>query len=65
MPIFFLQFRGASATMEEEVFIAPFSFPSSIQRLYYRFMKPIQLTKKDLESEDRCQELYKQVKIHY
>ena len=45
----------------DELFIAPITVPSSVQRLYYRFMKPISTSKQDLDSEERCDELYAQV----
>jgi hypothetical protein len=58
-----LMCRGASATVPEEEFIAPFSIPTSIPRFYFAFRKPIQLKREDLKTEGRCDELYNQVKL--
>lgn len=57
--------RGASATVPEEEFIAPFSIPTSIPRFYFAFRKPIQLKREDLKIEGRCDELYNQVKLTF
>jgi len=57
--------RGASATVPEEEFIAPFSIPTSIPRFYFAFRKPIQLKREDLEIEGRCDELYNQVRLTF
>ena len=57
--------RGASATVPEEDFIAPFSIPTSIPRFYFAFRKPIQLKKEDLDTEGRCDELYNQVRLSF
>ena len=46
---------------EEEVLLAPISVPTSVPRFYYRFMQPVQLSPSDLDSEYRCQQLYRQV----
>ena len=54
--------RGvASATVGVEEFIAPFSVPTYIPRFYYLFQKPIHLSKEDLDTEGRCQEVYNEV----
>lgn len=46
---------------EAESMIVPLSIPTAVPRYYYRFMQPIQLSPSDLDSEERCQDLYKQV----
>lgn len=46
----------------DELFISPVTAPTSIQRLYYRFMKPIKVTKDDRDAE-RCDELYRQARF--
>ena len=53
--------RGSSATIPDELFIAPFSIPTSIPRFYFVFQKPIETSPGDLKSEGRCQQLYGQV----
>ena len=53
--------RGSSATIPDELFIAPFSIPTSIPRFYFVFQKPIETSPADLKSEGRCNQLYGQV----
>ena len=54
--------RGVSALeAQEETMVMPLSVPTSVPRFYYRFMKPIQLSPRDLNNDRRCQQLYQEV----
>ncbi|KAK9908919.1 hypothetical protein WJX75_004666 [Coccomyxa subellipsoidea] len=55
--------RGVSEDKAlEDLFIAPFAVPRAPQRFYYKFGKPIETSRADLDDPARVNRLYRQVK---
>ncbi|KAK9838483.1 hypothetical protein WJX81_002279 [Elliptochloris bilobata] len=55
--------RGVAENKElEDLFIQPFSLPSTPQRFYFQFRAPISTSPADLEDRSSCDTIYRQVK---
>lgn len=57
--------RGVSEDKAlEDLFIAPFAVPRAPQRFYYKFGKPIETSRADLDDPARVNQLYRQVSAY-